>query len=150
MQTLQYSNTRRMGRRKIEIKHIENQKMRRVTFRKRRIGLLKKAIELSLLTGAKVYLKVYHEKDKSLIEYNSEASVSAITQLSKDNAEKVKKYSKYSNDDMDLVDQIDLRLASNGKGADDDLSDAGEKPSEGPDITDRNIDINTSSKEIVR
>ena len=52
-----------MGRRKIEIKHIENKKSRRVTFRKRRIGLLRKAIELSLLTGAKVYLKVYHEKD---------------------------------------------------------------------------------------
>lgn len=64
-----------MGRKKIEIKRIENNKMRRVTFRKRRIGLLKKAIELSLLTGAKVYLKVYHERDKSLMEYSSDSKV---------------------------------------------------------------------------
>ena len=62
-----------MGRKKIEIKRIENNKMRRVTFRKRREGLLKKAIELSLLTGAKIYLKIYHERDKSLIEYSSDS-----------------------------------------------------------------------------
>ena len=104
-----------MGRRKIEIKHIENQKMRRVTFRKRRIGLLKKAIELSLLTGAKVYLKVYHEKDKSLVEYNSEMDRGELKQMTKENTDKVKKYSFYCNDDRDLVDQIDMRFARNDR-----------------------------------
>ena len=85
-----------MGRRKIEIKRIENNKMRRVTFRKRRIGLLKKAIELSLLTGAKVYLKVYHERDQSLMEYCS-SNQAELDELTKNNSDHVKKFTKYSN-----------------------------------------------------
>ena len=60
-----------MGRKKIEIEHITDERIRRVTFKKRRIGLLKKAIQLSKLTDAKVQLKVYNEKDESLIEYFS-------------------------------------------------------------------------------
>ena len=60
-----------MGRKKIEIEHITDERIRRVTFKKRRIGLLKKAIQLSKLTDAKVQLKVYNDKDQSLIEYFS-------------------------------------------------------------------------------
>ena len=101
-----------MGRKKIEIKHIENQKMRRVTFRKRRNGLLKKAIELSLLTGAKVHLKIYHDRDSSLVEYCSDKDGN-IDQVSKDNSAVVKKYSRYTNDHLDLIDQIDYRLEDN-------------------------------------
>jgi len=61
-----------MGRKKIEIKRVEKDKIRRVTFKKRRIGVLKKAIELSMLTGAKIMLKIYDEEDDSLIEYFSQ------------------------------------------------------------------------------
>ena len=100
-----------MGRKKIEIKRIENNKMRRVTFRKRRVGLLKKAIELSLLTGARVYLKVYHERDQSLMEYSSHAKA-LIDELTQENAEIVKKYTNYCNDDRHRVDQIDQRLTA--------------------------------------
>ena len=39
-----------MGRKRIDIKLIENRKNRNSTFKKRRIGLLRKAMELSLLT----------------------------------------------------------------------------------------------------
>ena len=60
-----------MGRKKIAIQKIDDERTRRVTFKKRRIGLLKKAIQLSKLTDAKVMLKVYHHKDQSLIEYYS-------------------------------------------------------------------------------
>ncbi|CAK9179044.1 unnamed protein product, partial [Ilex paraguariensis] len=42
------------GRRKIEIKKIENMNRLQVTFSKRRAGLFKKAGELSLLTGAEI------------------------------------------------------------------------------------------------
>jgi len=48
-----------MGRRKINIENIQDERIRRVTFKKRRIGLLKKAIQLSKLTNAIVQLKVY-------------------------------------------------------------------------------------------
>ena len=61
-----------MGRKKIEIEKINDDRIRRVTFKKRRIGLLKKAIQLSKLTDAKVMLKVYHNEDESLIEYFSQ------------------------------------------------------------------------------
>ena len=60
-----------MGRKKIEIKRIDDERIRRVTFKKRRIGLLKKAIQLSKLTDAVIELKIYQREDQSLIEYFS-------------------------------------------------------------------------------
>lgn len=45
-----------MGRKKIEIKYIDNKKERVVTFCKRKMGLLKKAAELATLCGVKVSL----------------------------------------------------------------------------------------------
>ncbi|KAL8460631.1 hypothetical protein ACS0TY_032224 [Phlomoides rotata] len=47
------------GREKIEIKRIENNTNRQVTFCKRRNGLLKKACELSVLCDAEVALIVF-------------------------------------------------------------------------------------------
>ena len=56
-----------MGRCKIQIKRIENATSRQVTFCKRRVGLVKKARELSVLCDADVALliasssgKLYH------------------------------------------------------------------------------------------
>ena len=60
-----------MGRKKIEIERISDDRIRRVTFKKRRIGLLKKAIQLSKLSDAKICLKIYHKEDESFIEYHS-------------------------------------------------------------------------------
>jgi len=48
-----------MGRKKIEMERIEDDRVRRVTFKKRRVGLLKKAMQLSKLTDAKIELKIY-------------------------------------------------------------------------------------------
>ena len=48
-----------MGRKKIEMGRIEDDRVRRVTFKKRRVGLLKKAMQLSKLTDAKIELKIY-------------------------------------------------------------------------------------------
>ena len=58
-----------MGRNKIGIDLISDFRVRKVTFKKRKIGLLKKAMQLSKLTGAKVFLKIYFDEDKSLMEY---------------------------------------------------------------------------------
>nr|GEX88810.1 transcription factor, MADS-box [Tanacetum cinerariifolium] len=46
------------GRQKIDIKKIEAKSSRQVTFSKRRAGLFKKAVELYVLTGAKVGILV--------------------------------------------------------------------------------------------
>lgn len=49
------------GRRKITIEFIENKSRRHVTFSKRKAGLIKKAYELSTLTGTQVLLLVASE-----------------------------------------------------------------------------------------
>ncbi|GAA0174788.1 MADS box transcription factor [Lithospermum erythrorhizon] len=57
-----------MGRGKIEVKRIENNTSRQVTFSKRRAGLIKKTHELSVLCDAQIGLIVFSNKGK-LYEY---------------------------------------------------------------------------------
>nr|AZZ09262.1 BSISTER variant 1.2 [Primula vulgaris] len=59
-----------MGRRKTELKRIENTTSRQVTFSKRRSGLMKKTHELSVLCDAQIGLIVFSNKGK-LYEYSS-------------------------------------------------------------------------------
>jgi hypothetical protein len=70
-----------MGRKKEEIGKLTEVRERKVTFKKRRIGIIKKAIQLSKLTGAILHLKVYNEEDASLIEFysNSKDELDGIT-----------------------------------------------------------------------
>ncbi|KAH0569685.1 MADS-box protein [Spironucleus salmonicida] len=56
-----------MGRHKIEIKRIDNQKTRQITFNKRRSGLFKKAYELAALTSSSVTLLVRGENGKNYV-----------------------------------------------------------------------------------
>ena len=42
-----------------------------MSFKKRRLGLLKKAMQLSVFTDAKIELEIYNPEDKSFIEYFS-------------------------------------------------------------------------------
>ncbi|XP_073020927.1 MADS-box protein defh21-like [Primulina eburnea] len=57
-----------MGRGKIEVKRIENNTSRQVTFSKRRAGLMKKTHELSVLCDAQIGLIVFSSRGK-LTEY---------------------------------------------------------------------------------
>ncbi|KAK4509414.1 Ubiquitin-conjugating enzyme E2 1 [Mucor velutinosus] len=52
---------KRSGRRKIEIEYIEDKSRRHITFSKRKAGIMKKAYELSTLTGTQVLLLVVSE-----------------------------------------------------------------------------------------
>ncbi|KAG6513188.1 hypothetical protein ZIOFF_023498 [Zingiber officinale] len=63
-----------MGRGKIEIKRIENNTSRQVTFCKRRNGLLKKAYELSVLCDAELALIVFSSRGR-LYEYSNNRDV---------------------------------------------------------------------------
>ncbi|KAI8984292.1 hypothetical protein BDF20DRAFT_859089 [Mycotypha africana] len=54
-------NPRRSGRRKIKIEYIEDKNRRHITFSKRKAGIMKKAYELSTLTGTQVLLLVVSE-----------------------------------------------------------------------------------------
>lgn len=53
-----------MGRRKLEIKRIEDKSARQVTFSKRRNGLMKKARELSVLCDVQVGALVFSNRGK--------------------------------------------------------------------------------------
>nr|XP_043614623.1 truncated transcription factor CAULIFLOWER D-like isoform X2 [Erigeron canadensis] len=72
-----------MGRGKVELKRIENPTNRQVTFSKRRDGLVKKAIELSILCDAEVALIIFspsgkayhfssHDMDRTIRRYRNE------------------------------------------------------------------------------
>ena len=69
-----------MGRGRIEIKRIENNTSRQVTFCKRRNGLLKKAYELSVLCDADVALIVFSSRGR-LYEYANNRCVRCTANL---------------------------------------------------------------------
>jgi hypothetical protein len=66
-----------MGRHKIEIKKITNPRGRHVTFNKRKNGLIKKAMELSLLCDCQIALVIFEKRSEktnpserlSLVQY---------------------------------------------------------------------------------
>ena len=60
-----------MGRKKIQISRIADRRQREVTFKKRKQGLLKKAMELYRLCGCKIALIVIDEKQR-VTKYSSE------------------------------------------------------------------------------
>ncbi|PKI42286.1 hypothetical protein CRG98_037337 [Punica granatum] len=53
-----------MGRKKLEMKRIEDKSSRQVTFSKRRSGLIKKARELSILCDVEVALLVFSSRGR--------------------------------------------------------------------------------------
>ncbi|XP_040988074.1 truncated transcription factor CAULIFLOWER A-like isoform X2 [Juglans microcarpa x Juglans regia] len=72
-----------MGRGKVELKRIENPTSRQVTFSKRRNGLLKKSLELSILCDAEVAILIFspsgrayqfasHDMDRTIARYRRE------------------------------------------------------------------------------
>ncbi|RKP13234.1 hypothetical protein BJ684DRAFT_6359, partial [Piptocephalis cylindrospora] len=59
-----------MGRRKIQIKTIVDERSRQVTFLKRKQGLMKKAFELSVLCDCEIGLIIFNSQNK-LIQFSS-------------------------------------------------------------------------------
>ncbi|KAF3431025.1 hypothetical protein FNV43_RR25755 [Rhamnella rubrinervis] len=53
-----------MGRKKVELKRIEDKSSRQVTFSKRRSGLMKKARELSVLCDVDLALLIFSSRGK--------------------------------------------------------------------------------------
>ncbi|KKA30877.1 hypothetical protein TD95_004708 [Thielaviopsis punctulata] len=69
-----------MGRRKIEIKAIKDDRNRSVTFLKRKGGLFKKAHELSVLCSVDVAVVIFSSNHKKLYEYSSTDLHNMLTQ----------------------------------------------------------------------
>ncbi|XP_026819282.1 MADS-box protein JOINTLESS-like [Rhopalosiphum maidis] len=60
-----------MGRRKIDISRITNNNMRRITFNKRKFGIMKKAYELSVLCDSEVAIIIFNNCNNKLYQYAS-------------------------------------------------------------------------------
>ncbi|ORE03245.1 SRF-like protein [Rhizopus microsporus var. microsporus] len=59
-----------MGRKKIKIQKIQDERNRQVTFLKRKQGLMKKAYELSVLCDCEIALLIFNTNGK-LVQYAS-------------------------------------------------------------------------------
>ena len=98
----------RMGRKKLQIENVDDERVRRVMFKKRRVGLLKKAMQLSKLTNAMVDLRIYQPDDSSLVEYiSSEENDFTILKPSSEN---VLEYSKLENKHYRLIINLEQRV----------------------------------------
>ncbi|KAK1268966.1 hypothetical protein QJS04_geneDACA005302 [Acorus gramineus] len=82
-----------MGRGRVQMKRIENNINRQVTFSKRRSGLLKKAHEISVLCDAEVALIIFSTKGK-LFEFSSDSNMEGI----------LKKYERHSESRKEAVE----------------------------------------------
>ena len=71
-----------MGRNKIRIEEIQDKRVKHVTFNKRKKGIMKKAIELSVLCNAEIMLCITDESRKTCYIYHSSNDhLSFITNL---------------------------------------------------------------------
>ena len=64
-----------MGRNKIKIEKIKNEKNRNITYLKRKKGLIKKAMELSLLCEAKILMAIVSNEQEEISLFCSENSI---------------------------------------------------------------------------
>jgi hypothetical protein len=74
-----------MGRKKIDITPIKDDRTKHVTFSKRRQGLVKKAMELSILTSSEVLLVMF-DSNGQLFEYSSSQDPKPLLQKYLQNA----------------------------------------------------------------
>ncbi|XP_073279201.1 agamous-like MADS-box protein AGL11 [Primulina huaijiensis] len=112
-----------MGRGKIEIKRIENNTNRQVTFCKRRNGLLKKAYELSVLCDAEIALIVFSTRGR-VYEYSSNNTRDTIERFKKATADTSNAYTTqeinaqfYQQESKKLRQQIQMIQNSNSERA---------------------------------
>nr|QWX93760.1 MADS-box protein 21 [Cunninghamia lanceolata] len=88
-----------MGRRKIEIKRIENAVNRQLTFLKRKRGLLKKAQELAILCGADIALIIFSSMGK-LSEFASSSMTNILERYNKCSRGSLSRSVEYDSDDQ--------------------------------------------------
>ena len=88
-----------MVRGKIQTEYIQDPKTRSKCFKKRRMGILKKAMQLELITGCSVHLQVINKEDSSLISYG---------QISEGiRSDGFDQYAKFSRDHYDFFSKIE-------------------------------------------
>ncbi|KAK9833705.1 hypothetical protein WJX74_003257 [Apatococcus lobatus] len=109
-----------MGRKKIRIEKIGDERNRQVTFTKRKNGLMKKAMELSVLCGCEISLVIFNSNGK-LFQYSS-TDMEAILQ----------RYSRACHEPHEVRNNQDLYKQHFSEQLDDDDGDGDEGGSQQP------------------
>jgi len=108
-----------MGRKKITITPIKDERTKHVTFNKRKAGLIKKAIELSVLCNSEIVLVMFNS-DNQLFEYCSNEDPRYILQKYLHNAHLP--HDRLTNKDLSRFDKKSKK--SSGKKKDDEKKDS--------------------------
>ena len=92
-----------MGRKRVNVfKEIEDETFKRITYSKRKKGIIKKAFEISLLCGQDVMLTIYNKSNNKLVLYQStpEFNPSKVNELLAQEATKTL-YEEHTNADFE-------------------------------------------------
>jgi len=104
-----------MGRKKISISKINDERNRQVTFTKRKFGLMKKAYELSVLCECEIVIIIFNSNNK-LFQYASSNVDSILLKYTEHNEPNETKTN------VDILESLNKK-GGDGKGCDDDSPD---------------------------
>lgn len=121
-----------------------NKNQRNVTYSKRKRGILKKAIELSVLCGQDIFLVIFDKQKQKLIEFRSsmEFNTKIVDSLTQRDIALHFKHEVYNNGDYSRFLQH-----HDGDGEPDESGDEKEKPEEPDEILDP-IQYNKTKEEL--
>ena len=69
-----------MGKQKYEkIRRIENEKQRKVTYHKRKKGILKKAVELSVLCDVNAFVFIFDKSSQRCVHFASDPQLDLLS-----------------------------------------------------------------------
>ena len=85
----------------------------RKAFKKRRNGLIKKAMQLSILCDANVCLSIFNKNDFSMVQYSSDGRNFPEKDLIRFD-EDIHEYVQLTNNNYENMEQIDVRVLKQG------------------------------------
>jgi len=101
-----------MGRKKIRIEQIEDFRLRSVTLNKRKKGLIKKAMEISLLTGVNIMMTIFDKENGRIYQYFSD-SIETFQEICQLKEIEVKKRSKKDDKETVSVQKLKSEIYTN-------------------------------------
>ena len=94
---------------KIQAELIQDARVRLKCFKKRRMGILKKAMQLELITGCHVQIKIFNEQDESCLVYGSDQK-----SLKERPVESCEQYVKFTQNDYSYLCDIENQIQKYG------------------------------------